>query len=119
MIFRTSYKKGLILENVLHIPNTQDKILSIATLTKKGGLVRFNERSFSLEYNSEPVADGSQAGGLYWLTVQHIYNVGTASASASLEIWHKHIRHMSKEALKRYCCDLNSPFSFLLVLCPS
>ena len=102
VIFRTSYDKDLILENVLHIPNTQDRILSIATLTKKGGLVKFDERAFSLEYNFEPVADSFQAGGLYWLTVQHIYNVGTATASASLETWHKHMGHMSKEALKRY-----------------
>ena len=70
--FRTSYGKDLVLENVLHIPFTQDRILSIATLTKKGGLVKFDETSFSLKYNFEPVVDAFQAGGLYWLTVEHI-----------------------------------------------
>ena len=64
----------------------------------KGGLIKFDERSFSLEYNFESVADGFQAGSLYWLTVQHIYNVSTAAASASLETWHKCMGHMSKEA---------------------
>ena len=37
--FKTSNGKDLVLENVCHIPSTQDRILSIATLTKKGGLV--------------------------------------------------------------------------------
>ena len=49
--------------------------------------------SFSLEVDFKPVADGFQAGGLYWLTVQHIYNVSTAPASTSLETWHKHMGH--------------------------
>ena len=64
--------------------------------------MKFDETSFSLEYNFEPVADGFQAGGLYWLTVEHIYTAHTASASASLETWHKHMGHMFKEVLKRY-----------------
>ena len=59
-------------------------------------------REVSLEYNFEPVADGFQLGGFYWFTVQHIYNVSTAAASASLETWHKCMGHMFKEALKRY-----------------
>ena len=95
-------KRDLVLEHVLHIPSTQDRILSVVQLTRKNGLAKFNGNTFSLEVDFEPVADGFQAGGLYWLTAQHIYNVSTASALASLETWHKHMGHMSKEALKRY-----------------
>src|ERR1700761_2872363 len=38
VVLRTSYEKDLILENVLHIPSTQDRILSVMSLTKKGGV---------------------------------------------------------------------------------
>ena len=99
---RTNRGYDLILSDVLHVPQTHSRILSTSALTLKGATVGFDHTGFAIRHSERTIADGHQNGSLYWLVGHQVLNTASSTASASLDVWHQCMGHMSKEALKRY-----------------
>ncbi len=99
---RTNRGYNLILSDVLHVPQTHLHILSTSALTLKGTTVGFDHTGFAIRHSERTIVDGHQNGSLYWLVGHQVLNAASSTASASLDVWHQHMGHMSKEALKRY-----------------
>ncbi len=77
-------------------------ILSTSALTLKGATVGFDHTGFAIRHSERTIVDGHQNGSLYWLVGHQVLNAASSTASASLDVWHQCMGHMSKEALKRY-----------------
>ncbi len=99
---RTNRGYNLILSDVLHVPQTHSHILSTSALTLKGATVGFDHTGFAIRHSERTIADGHQNGSLYWLVGHQVLNAASSTASASLDVWHQRMGHMSKEVLKRY-----------------
>src|SRR5882757_4386648 len=104
ILLRSNRGYDLELSNVLDIPDTKSRILSTGKLADKDVIIINDKQSFSLRYKETTIAEGyRRPGGLYWLPLHETQNSAEAStpASASLDIWHLRMGHLSKRALKQ------------------
>jgi transposase InsO family protein len=102
---KTDRGYNLVLSNVLHVPQTRSRILSTSRLAEKDALVLFDKASFTIRHKGNTIAEGYQAGHLYWLKVQPVLNLhlpqSVADAKASIDIWHLRFAHLARDALSR------------------
>jgi hypothetical protein len=103
IIVKTDKGFTLELNDVLHVPQMHTHILSTSCLASKEAMVIFDENSCLVCYKGTAIAEGYQAGHLYWLHLKPQPNVSLSSVaeSVSLDTWHLHMAHMSKGALSR------------------
>lgn len=96
--------KKCILNDVLFVPSVTKNLLSVNTITNKGGEVRFTENTVEIIKNNKTVLQGiKNETGLYEvnLNCNEIQNALLINKSKITENWHKKLGHLSVGYMKK------------------
>jgi transposase InsO family protein len=106
VIFTSSDNKKISLSNVLHVPDVHTRFLSTSAICDKKAQILFDQSGFEIHLDQKCIAKGYREGKLYWLDGSTgstaTLNAHTGGATASLDIWHQRMGHMSYAALKKH-----------------
>ena len=96
--------KTMALNDVLHVPNIRENLVSIALLGKVGVKVLFKYDKIVMTNNNIFVGKGFCNQGLFVLSISEVIN-GNATSSAylvdSYDIWHARLGHVSCGYIKK------------------
>ena len=63
--------------------------------------IAFNTQSCAVCLKGQTIAEGYQAGNLYWLALVPNVSLSSTAVGTSLDTWHLRMAHLSKDALRR------------------
>lgn len=111
LVLETGYPLDLF--QTLYVPSVSHNLVSLSKLDCVGYSFKFGNGCFSLLKNSQFIGSGFSCDGLYKFKLDNLfaealltvhYNIGTKRSmidESSAFLWHKHLRHISKERLER------------------
>jgi len=94
-------EKNIILNDVLHVPNLRDNLLSVSKITDKDYRVLFDRnRAIVSDRKGNIKLQANRMGNLYFVSVQDRVNCNRASEDASdsmenLKKWHRRLGHLN------------------------
>jgi hypothetical protein len=94
--------KIIHLLNVMHIPDAGARYFSVSTLIQKGGQIAFKDRKLTILIQDWQIAQGYQEGNLFYIDTPHTALNTISTVAQPINLWHKHMGHMSSQALKHY-----------------
>jgi hypothetical protein len=104
IIIRTSNTE-IMLHNVLHVPDADERFFLINVLLLKQGHIQLKDRGFTIYLHDKPVARGYLKYNLFWMDTEVLPQLNAhcvLNPTIDLAIWHQRMGHMSHNALKQY-----------------
>ena len=96
--------KTLALNNVLHVPNIRENLVSVALLGKVGVKVSFESDKIIMTKDNIFVGKGFCNQGLFVLSISEVMNENAFSSAYlvdSFDIWHARLGHVSSGYIKK------------------
>ena len=95
-------KVNLVLKEVLFVPDLQNKLFSLPTVTGQGTSVEFKGSKCRIEANGKQHTIGSKHGKLYRLNTSTEENccLGKSQNEEPKELWHQRFGHLGHNNLK-------------------
>lgn len=98
---------GIMLQEVLHVPEASTNLLSVTHATKRGASFTFKSNSCTVELDGNIIAIGNLLNdGLYHICSKPTYeSVHRATVKETAELWHRRYGHLSYPQLKTLVQD--------------
>ena len=91
----------LTLEKVLFVPELTKNLLSVSSIAKNGGVVKFDEQGCIVSKEGKNITIGNIVDGkLYRVNTPEFANVATSS-TPDLGVWHRHFGHLNHDYINR------------------
>ena len=91
----------LTLEKVLFVPELTKNLLSVSSIAKNGGVVKFDEQKCIVSKEGKNIAIGNIVDGkLYRVNTPEFANVATSS-TPDLGVWHCRFGHLNHDYINR------------------
>ncbi|CAN1807780.1 Retrovirus-related Pol polyprotein from transposon TNT 1-94 [Linum perenne] len=87
------------LNDVRHIPDLRNNLISVSQLAKEGYVTTFNHETWKVSRGAMAVARGSMQGTLY-MTNGACGSIAVAASKEDPNLWHQRLGHMSEKGLK-------------------
>ncbi|KAJ4971777.1 hypothetical protein NE237_004876 [Protea cynaroides] len=99
----TSSNKGLVLQDVFHVPDMKKNLISVSQLTKSGGYVVFGPDDVkvyeTVHITGNPYMRGRRCDSVYVMTAQEAY-VDRTGQHETTDLWHARLAHVGFTKLK-------------------
>jgi hypothetical protein len=84
---------------MMYAPNAGTHYILVSMLMHKGGQILFKDQKLHILIQGQQIAKGYQEGNLFWIDTSNITLHAIAYMPISINLWHKHMGHMSIQAL--------------------